>query len=733
MSCSSKQRQLCGKEECIICFDRSFASFQGKTPNGKLKVDCWDNEKNGEIKPFSIKKTFNTEKIWFKCDKCPHSFDTKINCMISDNSWCPYCCVPRKKICLEEDCVYCFNSSFASYNDKTPTGKLKIECWDYEKNGKIKPRDIMNGTHKKFWFNCCNSFCSQINEIMKGKWNCSCKKALSIKKTKYNWYNRYNEFKKKVEEKGFTLKTTEEEWEKNYTTADNYEVLIECNKNHNFKISVTNFIDNRIIHKCKLCKIKDFKINSSDNWYNRYNEFKKKVEDKNCILITTESEWKESILENNNYEPNIECSKGHSIKVKINNFRGCSICAGENHYKNLPNSCYNRFYEYKKKIEEKGFTLKTIEEEWKKITIKNGASQKIELICPNKHTISISINQFQSGHGCGICQSQNTHKNLPTSWYNNYEKFKYHIEKILGFKLITTKEEWLHELHILTIERDGITPSNKYKPIVECNKGHTINNTTVNSFISSKTCCYKCSKNGYSKKQIQWLDFISILHDITIQHAINNKEHKIKNIGKVDGYCKEKNTVYEFHGDFFHGNPMKYNILDKNAINSLTKQSYSKLYENTLKRDKKIKELGYNLVIMWENQWNKINDSIKLLQNKWRDYKNKPHKCEKCNISFKFKSQLEKHCKTELHKTGKKKIRSDKKEEFKCEICNLYTTNQQTNLKLHILNNHKTKEERKNEFPYYCELCDSGCIEEKLYKKHLETKKHKKKLDLLSK
>ena len=33
----------------------------------------------------------------------------------------------------------------------------------------------------------------------------------------------------------------------------------------------------------------------------------------------------------------------------------------------------------------------------------------------------------------------------------------------------------------------------------------------------------------------------------------------------------------------------------------------------------------------------------------------KPHKCEKCNISFKFKSQLEKHCKTDFHKTGKKK------------------------------------------------------------------------------
>lgn len=45
MLCSSKQRQLCGLKECKICFDRSFASYEGKTPNGKLKVNCWDYEK----------------------------------------------------------------------------------------------------------------------------------------------------------------------------------------------------------------------------------------------------------------------------------------------------------------------------------------------------------------------------------------------------------------------------------------------------------------------------------------------------------------------------------------------------------------------------------------------------------------------------------------------------------------------------------------------------------------
>ena len=485
MSCSSKQRQLCGKEECIICFDRSFASFQGKTPNGKLKVDCWDNEKNGEIKPINIRKGSN-KKYCFKCDICVHNFEVSIDNISLKNTWCSYCA--HQKLCGNKYCNFCYNNSFASYIGQNLENIKIVDCWDNKKNGELKPRDVFKKTAKKYWFKCAN------------------------------------------------------------------------------------------------CKI----------------------------------------------------SKLYTINFITNGGNSCDICS------------YNNY-----KLSNKG------------------------------------------------------------SWYNNYENFKKFIES-LGYNLITSKKEWINDLQIISSKECRKSPANKYKPIVECNKGHTINNTTVNSFISSKTCCYKCSKNGYSKKQIQWLDFISILHDITIQHAINNKEHKIKNIGKVDGYCKENNTIYEFHGDLWHGNPMKFNILDKNSINLVTKKTYYELYENTLKRDKKIKELGYNLVIMWENQWDKINNSIKLLQNKWRDYKNKPHKCEKCNISFKFKSQLEKHCKTDFHKTGKKKTRSDKKEEFKCEICNLYTTNQQTNLKLHILNNHKTKEERKNEFHYYCEICDSGFMEEKL-------------------
>ena len=35
---------------------------------------------------------------------------------------------------------------------------------------------------------------------------------------------------------------------------------------------------------------------------------------------------------------------------------------------------------------------------------------------------------------------------------------------------------------------------------------------------------------------------------------------------KADGYCKETNTVYEFNGDYFHGNPTIYDQTDENKL-----------------------------------------------------------------------------------------------------------------------------------------------------------------------
>ena len=69
-------------------------------------------------------------------------------------------------------------------------------------------------------------------------------------------------------------------------------------------------------------------------------------------------------------------------------------------------------------------------------------------------------------------------------------------------------------------------------------------------------------------------------------------------------------------GDFFHGNSKLYN---QNDINPVNKKTFGELYLNTLKKEQTIKDMGYNLITMWENNWVKINISISILQNKFRE------------------------------------------------------------------------------------------------------------------
>ena len=53
-------------------------------------------------------------------------------------------------------------------------------------------------------------------------------------------------------------------------------------------------------------------------------------------------------------------------------------------------------------------------------------------------------------------------------------------------------------------------------------------------------------------------------------------------------------------------------------MNNVSKRTMGTLYKRTINREQKIKELGYNLVIMWESDWNKINKSIFILQKKFK-------------------------------------------------------------------------------------------------------------------
>ena len=56
-------------------------------------------------------------------------------------------------------------------------------------------------------------------------------------------------------------------------------------------------------------------------------------------------------------------------------------------------------------------------------------------------------------------------------------------------------------------------------------------------------------------------------------------------------------------------------------MNNVSKRTMGTLYKRTINREQKIKELGYNLEVLWESDWNNINKSIKKLQKKFRTCK----------------------------------------------------------------------------------------------------------------
>src|ERR1035437_822925 len=129
------------------------------------------------------------------------------------------------------------------------------------------------------------------------------------------------------------------------------------------------------------------------------------------------------------------------------------------------------------------------------------------------------------------------------------------------------------------------------KGIIICEKHGQFEQNPHSNLVGSG--CPKCS-HTISKPEIAWLDSLNIP---IRQYIIQTSKRKIK----VDGYNPDTNTVYQFHGDYWHGNPKKFP--DPFAWNERTKCFMHDLYINTLKTNKLIKNAGYNLVVMWETDF----------------------------------------------------------------------------------------------------------------------------------
>lgn len=106
--------------------------------------------------------------------------------------------------------------------------------------------------------------------------------------------------------------------------------------------------------------------------------------------------------------------------------------------------------------------------------------------------------------------------------------------------------------------------------------------------------CPTCNMSS-SKIEAQWLDSLGISEENRCYYIkINNQRFF------VDGYDPSTKTCYELNGDWWHGNPAKYN---PSAYHPLLNKSYSELYHKTIARQQLLEAHGYKVISVWESDF----------------------------------------------------------------------------------------------------------------------------------
>jgi phage FluMu protein Com len=135
--------------------------------------------------------------------------------------------------------------------------------------------------------------------------------------------------------------------------------------------------------------------------------------------------------------------------------------------------------------------------------------------------------------------------------------------------------------------------TNRIPVWITCKKCNTRWKIKPDNHMNGKGCPRCAAKKFISKGETEWLDSLSIdPKDRNTWVMIGERKF---NVDALVG-----NTVYEFDGDYFHGNPAKFT---PDRVNHLCGMTMKELLTRTLERRKLIEYAGYVVISMWESDW----------------------------------------------------------------------------------------------------------------------------------
>lgn len=361
--CCNINHKLCGSKKCEFCVKKSLYMYKSKI-NDVLKINCINKKLNNGLKPWQITMK-SDKKIYMDCPKCKHTFHSCIK-SITSGIWCPYCSIQTQKLCENIDCKHCFKNSFASCKIKKNRINI-LQYWDKDKNKNVTPRNIIKGTHKKYYFKCkeCkHSFNISINHIYGGKWcpYCVNKKLCDNDKCKICFNKSFASYKGKT--KFNKLVVSLWDYEKNNEIPRN--IFLYSQKKYYFKCSNCNHINLMLITNitrnnagCSYCSYPCKKICSDEKCLKCYNNSLQSFLDNNKSLLKWDKKKNKvhprNILKGSETKYNficIRCNISHKLIVysvtgKLRH--SCPNCKNKTEY--IFNTWLTENYKYKIKRE----------------------------------------------------------------------------------------------------------------------------------------------------------------------------------------------------------------------------------------------------------------------------------------------------------------------------------------------------------------------------------------------
>jgi very-short-patch-repair endonuclease len=494
-------RKLC-TNDCVMCFNNSFASHE--------KAKYWSS-KNETVIPRSISKRTN-KKYWFNCDVCSHEIEISPN-DINSNVWCSYCV--NRKLCTN-DCVMCFNNSFASHE--------KAKYWS-SKNKNILPRTIGLTSEKKYWFNCDKclhnfeispglisqtnwcSYCS--NQKLCGECDiCLDKSFASHEKAKY-WSSKnimypIDIFKGSQKKYWFDCEKCSHEFISVIASVTTEHWCPYCSHT---KICTNN---------CKMCFDNSFASHEKAKYWSSKNKCQSRDVFKNNI----KKYW-------------FDCDKcHHDFKARLNSITNgswCPYCANKKLCSDACNNCFNNSFASSDKV--KYWSNKNIIQP--REVFKN-SNTKYWFKCAKQHEFESQINNVTNGSWCPQCVNK-TERKLLDALKEIYPDIKsqFKVEWCKNVKKLPF--DFCLKNHKIIIELDGAQHFRQVSNWKSPDDTHTRD-------LFKKKCA---NDNGYSIIRILQEDVLNDSYD-WITELCKQIKYITNNPGIHNIYIGKHNEYYGF-------------------------------------------------------------------------------------------------------------------------------------------------------------------------------------------